>query len=114
MNFNSSRLKLLVVYRRQRFKPPLRFVVVVSQQPSTRARLKVVDILNDLYTCCDTIISYYNVYKVETIGDAYMVVGGLPERCTKHASEVASLALHILDAVPNIRTRHLPAAKTTD
>lgn len=49
--------------------------------------------------------------QVETIGDAYMVVGGLPERCSKHAAEVASLALHVLDAVPKIRMRNMPAAR---
>ncbi|CAH0719630.1 unnamed protein product, partial [Brenthis ino] len=49
--------------------------------------------------------------QVETIGDAYMVVGGLPERCSRHAAEVASLALHILESVPKIRMRHMPAAR---
>lgn len=71
--------------------------------------LQVVDFLNDLYTCFDSILENFDVYKVETIGDAYMVVSGLPIRNgIIHAGEVASMALALLGATRAFRVRHRP------
>ncbi|XP_033012755.1 uncharacterized protein LOC117050916 [Lacerta agilis] len=74
--------------------------------------LQVVEMLNNLYVCFDTRIESYDVYKVETIGDAYMVVSGLPERNgTKHADEIAKMALDLVAAVRQVVIPHMPSGK---
>lgn len=47
--------------------------------------------------------------QVETIGDAYMVASGLPQRNgQRHAAEIANMSLDILSAVGSFRMRHMP------
>nr|XP_046254058.1 uncharacterized protein LOC124063934 [Scatophagus argus] len=71
--------------------------------------LQVVEMLNNLYMCFDTRIDSYDVYKVETIGDAYMVVSGLPERNgDRHADEIAKMALDLVAAVRQVSIPHMP------
>ncbi|XP_035009737.1 retinal guanylyl cyclase 2 [Hippoglossus stenolepis] len=71
--------------------------------------IEVVDLLNDLYTLFDAVLSSHDVYKVETIGDAYMVASGLPKRNgNKHAAEIAHMSLNILSSVGTFRMRHMP------
>ncbi|OXB64352.1 hypothetical protein ASZ78_009935, partial [Callipepla squamata] len=74
--------------------------------------LQVVEMLNNLYICFDSRIESYDVYKVETIGDAYMVASGLPERNgTKHADEIAKMSLDLVAAVRQVVIPHTPAGR---
>ncbi|KAJ6215690.1 hypothetical protein RDWZM_010190 [Blomia tropicalis] len=71
--------------------------------------MQIIDFLNDLYTCFDSIIENFKVYKVETIGDSYMVVSGLPEpNGDEHAAEIARMSLALLQAVHSFTIRHKP------
>ncbi|XP_076336726.1 atrial natriuretic peptide receptor 1-like isoform X2 [Tachypleus tridentatus] len=71
--------------------------------------MEVVDLLNDLYTTFDDILENYDVYKVETIGDAYMVVSGLPvSNGNEHAREIARMSITLREAIRNFKIRHRP------
>lgn len=71
--------------------------------------LQVVTFLNDVYTSFDGISANYDVYKVETIGDAYMIVSGLPVRNgDKHAGEICTCAMDLLCSTTDFVIRHMP------
>ena len=73
---------------------------------------QVITLLNELYTGFDSRIDLYDVYKVETIGDAYMVVSGVPRtNGIRHAGEISRLSLDILNMIKDFKIPHLPDRK---
>ncbi|XP_030008891.1 guanylate cyclase soluble subunit beta-2 [Sphaeramia orbicularis] len=55
--------------------------------------IHIVHMLNSMYSKFDRLTNIHDIYKVETIGDAYMVVGGVPVPTPTHANRVANFAL---------------------
>ncbi|KAK2147699.1 hypothetical protein LSH36_540g01016 [Paralvinella palmiformis] len=87
-------------------------IVGFTALSASSSPLDVVVMLNDLYTAFDSTIGKFDVYKVETIGDAYMVASGLPIRNgDAHASEIASMSLELLEAITKFKIRHRPNEK---
>jgi len=63
---------------------------------SLAARMDPLDLvsrLNHIFSTFDHLVDIYGVEKIKTIGDAYMVVGGLPLPCESHVQAIANLAL---------------------
>jgi guanylate cyclase len=66
----------------------------------------VVGVLDDIFTRFDALATAEGLEKIKTIGDAYMVAGGVPEPRPDHAEAVARVALGMLDAVAAGRETH--------
>jgi class 3 adenylate cyclase len=73
---------------------------------------EVVALLNEVFLTCDRLADRYGLEKIKTVGDAYMVVGGLDHdghaddrtHGPSHASDVAEMGLAMLDELARSTT----------
>ncbi|KAF8778268.1 Soluble guanylate cyclase 88E like protein [Argiope bruennichi] len=79
-------------------------VVTFTEICSRIAPMEVVSMLNCMYSLFDQLTEKHDVYKVETIGDAYMVVSGAPEEEEHQADKVCHMALDMVDVIGDSRT----------
>lgn len=66
--------------------------------------IELVNSLNQIFSSFDRLAEFYNLEKIKTIGDAYMVVGGLPTPRSDHAIAVAQIALDMQQAITQFQT----------
>lgn len=75
----------------------------LSQQTSPE---KLVEMLNQIFSSFDHLCDHYQLEKIKTIGDAYMVVGGLPNPQNNHAEAIALMALSMQEEVARFNTQN--------
>jgi len=77
------------------------FADVVSFTPmaATMTPLRLVDLLNEVFQCFDELVEKYDLEKIKTIGDCYMVAAGVPRTRPDHAKALVRLALDMQAAV---------------
>lgn len=66
--------------------------------------IELVKMLGLVFSEFDRLVAKYNLEKIKTIGDAYMVAGGLPMSRPDHASKIADMALEMQAAIAHIRS----------
>ena len=64
---------------------------------------ELVSLLNDVFNAVDGVVAKYGAEKIKTIGDAYMVVAGLPIEDPDPDATIANLALDIADEVSRFK-----------
>jgi adenylate cyclase len=71
------------------------FADVVEFTPMAAAMtpLQLVDLLNEVFQCFDSLVEKYDLEKIQTIGDCYMVASGVPSPRADHAVALVNLAL---------------------
>ena len=60
---------------------------------------QLVNQLNEVFSEFDRLSEKYDLEKIKTIGDAYMVSGGLQQKNSDHLEKTANMALEMLDII---------------
>jgi PAS domain S-box-containing protein len=78
-------------------------IVSFTRMSSELSPQDLVDLLNLIFSSFDKLCEIYGLEKIKTIGDAYMVAGGIPIPNEHHAEAIASMALEMVDKVAELR-----------
>ncbi|XP_076255193.1 soluble guanylate cyclase 89Da-like isoform X2 [Rhynchophorus ferrugineus] len=65
--------------------------------------MELVSTMNAVYSCFDSLMDTFNVYKVETVGQIYMAVCGAPEPTSLHAQNVCDVSLCMIRHVKQLQ-----------
>lgn len=68
--------------------------------------IQLINWLNELFSGFDGLSEKHGLEKIKTIGDAYLVVGGIPIERPDHAEAVADMALDMLRELARFNAKH--------
>lgn len=74
-------------------------VVEFTPMAAKMTPLNLVGLLNEVFQCFDSLVEKYDLEKIKTIGDCYMVASGVPRPRPDHAIAIVDLALEMQAAV---------------
>lgn len=81
-------------------------IVGFTELSSRVSATAVVEVLNDIFSAFDHLADRHGLEKIKTIGDAYMVVGGLPTPRPDHAEAIAAMAIDMLQEIRRLSLDH--------
>ncbi|MBD2522547.1 PAS domain S-box protein [Nostoc sp. FACHB-133] len=81
-------------------------IVGFTEIAASMSAIQVVNLLNSIFSTFDRLTEQYGLERIKNIGDAYIVVGGLPTRRPDHAQAIALMALHIQTAIALFNTEN--------
>jgi class 3 adenylate cyclase len=74
-------------------------IVGFTSMSAKKAPEELVTMLNDLFSLFDKLAEQHGLEKIKTIGDAYMVVAGIPQPVADSAIAIAHMALDMIEGV---------------
>ena len=74
-------------------------IVGFTPMAATMLPLTLVDLLNDVFECFDDLVDKYELEKIKTIGDCYMVAAGVPRQRVDHAEALVNFALDMQEEI---------------
>jgi guanylate cyclase len=80
------------------FADLVNFTKISEKMPPTQ----LIDLLSQVFLKFDQLAEKYQVEKIKTIGDAYMVISGAPVECKNHAHKIAAMALDMHEALKEV------------
>ncbi|NET56041.1 MAG: PAS domain S-box protein [Symploca sp. SIO2E6] len=81
-------------------------IVGFTEIAASLSPIELVELLNQIFSAFDRLTEKHGLEKIKTVGDAYMVVSGIPTPQVDHAEAIAKMALDMLESIAQFNTNN--------